>query len=792
MINLHWAIHNHQPVGNFDFIFERAFQQAYRPFLEVLEAHPRIRMSMHFSGILLDWLERNHAEYIAELRKVVDRGQLEILGGGFYEPILPVISDADKVGQLRKLSLAVHRLFGTMPKGIWLAERVWEPTLVKPIAEAGLEYVLLDGSHFKMVGKTEKDMDGYFVSEDQGHTLKLFPIHDVIRDYIPFRGVDEVIDTLLALEKPLSHGARDLLAQGAVAQDAVAQDAVAQDAVAQGANTPGNSGVTSGGVVVSPTADVQVVFGDDGEKFGDWPFTHDTVYKSGWLHRFFERVEGLSDRIRVEPVGAGLKPEKNLGLVYLPPASYQEMMVWAQDARDIPKFRKAQQIVIEKEGQDSAKFLRGTFWRNFFNKYSESNQIHKQGIRLSQTLAKARASMAEEKASEAQDHIWQAQCNCAYWHGVFGGLYLPHLRFGLYRNLVAAQKILDAEAPKDSVWPQWEIQDWNCDGKLEYSLNTPEAYISFSQQGEIDQFWLKASGFNLVDTLTRRFEAYHAFVGGQGEAGDKLENQLGEKESGLRGYLVYDRKIRRSVSDVYLKPGTDFQEYAAQGFTEAFDFVSKEVSLQRLERETRILFQGVAHTPDGRRLQVEKCFVLEKGQVNLRVEWTFRAAENTAGTGAGARADKSGARTESEFRTELDFRFGSETLFCLLAGNAHDRYIEWNSAGNGTGPGSSAGGGTARAIPAQAALARDILASHGDMGPQSKVTITDEWLKVRCETTFAGASSVWRDAIETVSQSEGGYERVYQGTVVLPVWDFHLAPGQTGKAAMSIQIREGV
>src|SRR5689334_3583892 len=107
MIRLHWAVHSHQPVGNFDFIFERAFNQAYRPFLEVLSAHPKVRLSMHFSGILLDWLEAQRPEYLKALRALVDRGQVEILGGGFYEPILPVISDSHKLAQLKKLTAAV-------------------------------------------------------------------------------------------------------------------------------------------------------------------------------------------------------------------------------------------------------------------------------------------------------------------------------------------------------------------------------------------------------------------------------------------------------------------------------------------------------------------------------------------------------------------------------------------------------------------------------------------------------------------------------------------------------------
>jgi alpha-amylase len=706
MVNLHWAIHNHQPVGNFDFIFERAFAQAYQPFAEVLASHPKIRMSMHFSGILLDWLEAKRPEYLKSLRVLVEKGQLEILGGGFYEPILPVISDAHKVGQLRKLSKSVERLFGKAPRGIWLAERVWEPTLVKPISEAGLEFVLLDGSHFKMVGKTDADMDGYFLSEDQGHTIKLFPIHDVVRDFIPFRPVEEVVDTLLKLDDE--------------------------------GRAKGNH-------------DVQVVFGDDGEKFGDWPHTHATVYGDRWLHRFFERVEGHSDRIRVCQASEGLKPEKNLGLVYLPPASYQEMMIWAQDARDIPKFRAAQKLVIETDGSDAGKFLRGTFWRNFFNKYAESNQIHKQAIRLAQLHDRVQAALPGAAPEKALDHIWQAQCNCGYWHGVFGGLYLPHLRFALYRNLIQAQSLLDPAILQGKDVPAYEVHDWNCDGKPEHTLNSPEAYLSLTSNGEIDQFWLKKTGINLVDTLTRRYEAYHDQVGGKAEAGTKLENTLGEKESGLRSYLVYDRKLRRSLSDVYLKPATGFADYVTQKYVPALEFAAREAVLERRPNETEIRFLGLARAADGSVIHAEKSIALAKGSPDLRVEWKFANPVTNAG------------------KPPVEFRFGTEALFCLLAGNAHDRYVSWDGQ-------------------------RDILASRGEMpggAATGKAVVADEWLQLRCEARFPKAAGAWRDAIETVSQSEGGYERVYQGTVVMPVWDIKLSAGAEQTASMTIQFREG-
>lgn len=712
MINLLWAVHNHQPVGNFDFIFERAFNRAYKPFMDVLAAHPKVRVSMHYTGILLDWLEHQRPDYLKGIRTLVERGQLEMLGGGFYEPILPVISDAHKVAQLKKLSAAVKRLFGTAPRGLWLAERVWEPTLVKPISEAGLEYVLLDGSHFKMVGKTEADMDGYFLSEDQGHTLKMFPIHDVIRDYIPFRPVEEVVDALVKLDTG---------------------------------------------------RDVQVVFGDDGEKFGDWPGTFDHVYTNGWLHRFFEAAESKADHIRIQPLQAGLKPEKNLGLVYLPPASYQEMMVWAQDSRDIVRFRKAQKVMEKEAEPEAMKFLRGTFWRNFFNKYPESNRMHKQGIRIARDLEAVRGLSSPDR-EKTLDHVLQSQCNCAYWHGVFGGLYLPHLRFGLYRNLIAAQKLLDkalfgsgaAGAAETAAGaggtavanPAFDVLDWDCDGKPEYTLNSPEAYLSLTHKGEVDQFWLKATAINLADTLTRRYEAYHDLVGGGAEGGTKLENSLGEKEANLRSRLVYDRRTRHALADVFMAPETAFKDYQAQTYTEAFRFEAKEVALERRPEGTTVRFLGEAKpSTQGESLRVEKSVTLAKGSADLRVEWTFKAGA-----------------------TPAQFRFGCESLFCLLAGDAPDRYIEW-AAPNASG--------------------KDILASRGEMPGATQVTLTDEWLKLRCEVRAAGNTGAWRDALETVSQSEGGYERVYQGTAVLPIWDIALSPGAEAKASMSIQIREG-
>lgn len=119
MIRLLWTLHNHQPVGNFDSIFARAYDRAYRPFLDVLKEHPGIRVSLHFSGILLDWLEQHRPEYLHDVRALCEAGRVEILAGAYYEPILPMLRDADREGQIAKLVRRVEELFGTTPRGMW-------------------------------------------------------------------------------------------------------------------------------------------------------------------------------------------------------------------------------------------------------------------------------------------------------------------------------------------------------------------------------------------------------------------------------------------------------------------------------------------------------------------------------------------------------------------------------------------------------------------------------------------------------------------------------------------------
>jgi len=161
--HLSLLIHAHQPCGNFGNVLESCYQKSYLPFLELLEEHPAIHVALHYSGPLLLWIEENHPEYFARLRALAESDQVEMVGGGFYEPILICIPPADQHEQITRLASYIEHHFGRRPSGAWLAERVWEPQLPSVLASSGVGYTIVDDIHFLSAGFEPEELFGPYL-----------------------------------------------------------------------------------------------------------------------------------------------------------------------------------------------------------------------------------------------------------------------------------------------------------------------------------------------------------------------------------------------------------------------------------------------------------------------------------------------------------------------------------------------------------------------------------------------------------------------------------------------------
>ena len=193
-IQLCLALHNHQPIGNFEDVFEAAYQDSYLPFLDLFEPYKHLGISLHTSGPLAVWLQGRHPEYLSRLADLVSQGRVEIIGGAFYEPILTMIPSRDRCGQIKCYCEWLEQHLGGPVRGLWVPERVWESELTTDLAINNIQYAILDDYHFRRSGLNPDQLTGYYITENEGHTLRVFPGSEKLRYLIPFQNPQRTID----------------------------------------------------------------------------------------------------------------------------------------------------------------------------------------------------------------------------------------------------------------------------------------------------------------------------------------------------------------------------------------------------------------------------------------------------------------------------------------------------------------------------------------------------------------------------------------------------------------------
>ena len=689
-------IHAHQPVGNFDDVMERAYQQSYSPFVGVLERHPAIRMGLHYSGVLLEWLERAHPEYFEQLRALVKRGQIEIVGGGFYEPILAVIPPEDRLEQITRLADYIEKHFGQRPKGAWLAERVWEPQLPSSLAAAGVEYTLVDDNHFLGAGFELEQLFGYYTAEDQCQWVKLLPGLKLLRYLIPFRGVEETTQFLRRAA----------------------------------ADHPG--GFAS--------------MGDDMEKFGVWPGTYNLCYRDGWLQKFFSELERNSDWLETSTPFDSVTSHAPFGRADLPTASYTEMMEWSLPTPVRTRYHALTDEFANRPAD--LPFLRGGIWRNFFSKYGESNLLHKKMQHVSAKVRRLDQSRRHDKAflaarDEAKTLVLRSQCNDAYWHGVFGGLYSPHLRTALWRSLVQAEAIADALTHRGKQHSDVTTMDFNADGRDEiYFYSDRYGALLVPHDGAtMSAIDCRQSNAALINSLSRKPESYHAalknLTAKSAQGVQSIHEQTRVKEAGLERFLNYDRWPQNSFR---LKLFSRNKKY-------------DDCTAVRLEEDAGLAAGGYLLVD----LSPSKATFASEGSVDWPAEKTFSFAATPLGfeivCDVTLRRNAPGAA--SVF-------VGLEAVVNFLAPSSPDRYFETQG----------------QRYPLR----------WGAATPASEFRVVDEWQGVSVTLGAPKAQDFWVTPIESVSESEDGFERIYQGSQVMAVWPVELAPGGEWKGRLALRV----
>ncbi|MDR1869989.1 MAG: DUF1926 domain-containing protein [Treponema sp.] len=175
-INLILGSHAHVPSGANESEFEYVYENKMRPFVSNLYRYSNIQAVLHYSGVLLYWVERTHPEFFMLIEDMAARKQAEILGGGFYEPMLPLIPLQDRIGQIELLTTYLRKHFGKRPLGCWIAGMAWEQNLAAALAASDMNYTFLSQEQFTQAGMSGGELFFPCISEDQGKIVNVFPV----------------------------------------------------------------------------------------------------------------------------------------------------------------------------------------------------------------------------------------------------------------------------------------------------------------------------------------------------------------------------------------------------------------------------------------------------------------------------------------------------------------------------------------------------------------------------------------------------------------------------------------
>lgn len=697
-------LHNHQPVGNFGWVVEENWQRAYEPMISALERHPSISAGLHYTGPLVEWARRHHPEGLERVVALVRRGQVELLGGGWYEPVLAALPVADRHDQLVRMADEVEAWCGTRPRGAWLAERVWEPSLALDLVEAGYEYTVLDDAHLRAASIPDDQMWGTYSVDDQGRRLTVFGTEQGLRYQIPWRPVPELIDHLRA------HA------------------------------TPDGNRVG--------------MMGDDGEKFGGWPGTYESCWGAGdWIERCFSELEDQRGWLATIRPSDWIDVHPPVGRAAIPTASYVEMTEWALPPEQSVVFHGL--ISEARSANDPVlPFLRGATWRAFQTRYREANDLHKQMLRTSRRVH----TMADGPDRErALDHLHRGQSNDAYWHGLFGGIYLPDLRVATLRELIRAEDLAAGGMIPTSV------ADHDLDGRDEVLLAGPgqTILIDLAEGGALGAWDILEPAVPLLSVMRRRPEASHqrlkdALSGGarpEGAAGTSHEAVV-VKEGGLERLLVYDRHERRSglvhLIDADVSRGLGPDELAHESFADRagdseapYELIDVAgLSMGRLEVQRQ-------HGP----VVIDKRFFLKgsRQRPELTVEVDLTSMDDV------------------QTQMELDL----EWAFCLLGGGGNPR--AWYEATD----------------PRTGVISRTGHDRCGDVPDIAVIAFGNDDLGVRITGRLEPPARATWYPIETVSNSEGGFERLYQGSSLHFRWPVAPSRGHPERIAVRFTVAVG-
>lgn len=715
------VFHNTQPPGTTAADLRRAFERCYLPMIGALEDYPAITASVHWSGPLLEWMEREAPAALASVLAMVAAGRLEILGGLFGAGLLPGVPERDAIGQLTVQQRWWKAHGDVRPRGAWLPYCAWDPSAVRILAGRGLQYTVLEQHQ---VG-ADVVADGWHLTEREGVPLGLFVADSRLGAMVPEATPTRILH---AIHTRATEGVRCLTLAVAVEGFGAALDR-------------------------SATA----CFGGRG----------------GWVSRFFRVLTDNQHWLKLVTLATAFDKMRPTGRLYPSASVSLPVAIHAMGGAQGARFFALLDELREGEHSALASFIRPAAWDATLATHPEVNRLHKHMLRASGEVNRLRSAIRETKGEadprmfaleEATLALYRGQIGMAYVHGVDVGAQDAEVRAEAWRNVLSAERMA-ISALGEVGRLRSELVDADMDGRAEHVIRTPhwQAIVAPGLGGGLVELTAWKVPGNLLDVRTRVQEPEHALLPVLALADFTLPEPTEEEptteaepsivparelpdlptvrisEDGLADRVFLDRYTRASFLDRFLAPDATLTGLRTSQHVEAGDFLNGEYSLVQQELTDAsaawtLARDGVMSEGTALKLvRVQKRFGWLRDKPALDVRYDI----------------------ENRMHDPLHTRFGVELNFGLGGLRGPDFGIEVLRKGK------------TRSFGLDAEI---------DLSNVSALTWFDRARRFRVRVDLEQPAHAWAWPIETISRTPRGLGRAFQGTSIVLWWPVELQP----------------
>ena len=226
--------------------------------------------------------------------------------------------------------------------------------------------------------------------------------------------------------------------------------------------------------------------------------------------------------------------------------------------------------------------------------------------RIKNLKRKAAGKKIKQLLKSAAEYLYKGQSSCAYWHGIFGGLYLFNLRGAIYENLIKAESILDRIECRSA---HMQIADYNSDNFKEiiFSNRLISAYFSPNSGGRLLELDYKPLAANLINTLSRKKESYHR----------QIKNVK----------IIYDSYPKSCLLDHIMPVQVTYQQFKTASAREVEDFINRSYSYKiKGSRDSKAIIMKAASG----KVSIEKKITLYDKTSDMKADYSIKNISDKA------------------------------------------------------------------------------------------------------------------------------------------------------------------